>query len=55
MELSKVYDIFYKQNEIKFSKGYKVFEEVYNDLKDELNLKRKEINNIVIVSKERKK
>ena len=28
MDKSKVYDIFYEQDIIKFSKGYKVFEEI---------------------------
>lgn len=45
MKKSKVYDIFYLQDEISFSKGYKVFEEVYEELKDKLNLKREENKN----------
>ena len=42
MEKSKVYEIFFNQSEIKFNKGYKVFEEVYEELKDMLHLKREE-------------
>lgn len=42
MEKSKVYDIFFNQDKICFSKGYKVFEETYEELKDMLHLKRKE-------------
>ena len=42
MEKSKVYDIFFKQDKICFSKGYKVFEETYKELKDMLHLKREE-------------
>ena len=42
MEKSKVYDIFFKQDKICFSKGYKVFEETYEELKDMLHLKREE-------------
>ena len=55
MEISKVYDIFYTQKRICFSKGYKVFEEAYEDLKDKLNLKREEIKHVgsteVIITK----
>lgn len=43
MELWQIYDKFYDQKEIKFSKGYKQFEEAYEELKDELNLQREEI------------
>ncbi len=46
MDKSKVYDIFYEQDIIKFSKGYKVFEEIYEELKDKLNLQREEIKNV---------
>lgn len=46
MDKSKVYDIFYEQRKICFSKGYKVFEEVYEELKDKLNLQREEIKNV---------
>lgn len=42
MEKSKVYDIFFKQDKICFNKGYKIFEEVYEELKDMLNLEREE-------------
>lgn len=31
---------------INFSKGYEVFEEVYNEYKDKFNLKRKEIKHV---------
>lgn len=44
MTKAKVYDIFYTQSEIQFSKGYKIFEEVYEELKDKLNLDREEID-----------
>ena len=56
MDKDKVYDIFFEQKQIKFSKGYEVFEEVYNELKDKLKLKRKEVQGIghieVIITKE---
>ena len=42
MDYSKVYDMFYTQDKIQFSKGYKVFEEAYEELKEKLNLKREE-------------
>ena len=42
MPLWKVYDIFYEQQVIQFRKGYKEFEEAYEELKDELKLKREE-------------
>lgn len=42
MDKAKVYDIFYDQEKICFSKGYKVFEEIYEELKDKLNLQREE-------------
>lgn len=44
MELWQVYDKFYDQQTIKFSKGYKEFEEAYEELKEELNLQREEIS-----------
>ncbi len=43
MEISRVYDIFYRQKQISFAKGYEIFEKVYKELKNELNLQRKEI------------
>lgn len=43
MKKCDVINMFYNQKEVRFSKGYKVFEEVYEELKDELNLKREEI------------
>lgn len=46
MDKAKVYDIFYDQEKICFSKGYKVFEEIYEELKDKLNLQREEIKNV---------
>lgn len=59
MDKSKVYDIFYDQDKICFCKGYKVFEEVYLELKDKLNLTREEIEQVgwieVIVRKEKRK
>ena len=42
MDYSKVYDMIYIQDKVQFSKGYKVFEEVYEELKEKLNLKREE-------------
>lgn len=42
MNKAKVYDIFFNQEKICFSKGYEIFEEVYKELKDKLYLKRKE-------------
>lgn len=55
MDKSKVYDIFFNQDKICFSKGYKVFEEVYEELKDMLNLKREVDNSypwpMVIITK----
>lgn len=55
MEKSKVYDIFFKQDKICFSKGYKVFEEAYKELKDMLHLKREEEKHVgwieVIITK----
>lgn len=44
MEMNKIYDMFYKQNKISFSKDYEEFEKVYEDLKNKLKLKREEIN-----------
>lgn len=55
MERDEVLMKFRNQSEISFSKGYKIFEEVYEDLKDILNLKRKEIKHFgwteVIITK----
>lgn len=42
-EMPRVIDRFYDLDEIKFSKGYEVYEEVYERLKDKLHLKREEI------------
>lgn len=42
MTKREVYQIFYNQEQVCFSKGYKEFEEVYEDLKDKLNLTREE-------------
>lgn len=42
MEKDKVYEIFFNQSQICFSKGYKIFEEVYEELKNMLHLKREE-------------
>ena len=57
MDKNKVYDIFFDQDIIKFSKGYKEFEEVYEELKDKLKLTREERESIghieVIVRKEK--
>jgi len=44
MELWEVYHDFYTLKEINFSKGYKEYEMAYEELKDELKLKREEID-----------
>jgi len=44
VEKDKVYEIFFNQSEIKFNKGYKMFEEVYEELKNMLHLKKIEDN-----------
>ena len=43
-EMPRVIDRFYDLDEIQFSKGYEVYEEVYERLKDKLHLKREEIS-----------
>ena len=43
MKKSEVVDMFYTQRKVSFSKGYDIFEKVYEELKDKLNLKRVEI------------
>lgn len=54
MTKSQVYGIFYNQEKIQFCKGYELFEEVYEELKDKLKLKRKEekgIYTLVVIEK----
>ena len=55
MDKKEIAKIFFKQDKICFSKGYKEFEEVYEELKDVLKLKRKiDYNNpwpMVVITK----
>ena len=48
---SEVINIFYNQETICYSKGFKLFEEVYEELKDILDLIRIERDNFVIIKK----
>lgn len=51
MEWTKadVVDLFYNQDQVKYGKGCKLFEDTYEELKDELDLVREEDGNTVIV------
>lgn len=51
MKKYEVINMFYElrngtMKKINFSKGYQVFEEVYNEYKDKFNLKREEIKHV---------
>ena len=55
MKKEKIYDIFYDlinggRNHVLYHKGYKDFEEIYEELKDEGKLKREEQDDIIIVT-----
>jgi hypothetical protein len=49
MNKADVIKMFYNQEQVKYQKGFKLFEEVYNDLKERLDLTRTEEGNTVIV------
>jgi predicted metal-dependent TIM-barrel fold hydrolase len=49
MEKCDVVNIFYDQNQVKYEKGFKLFEDTYEELKDELDLIREEDGDTVIV------
>lgn len=44
-----VVNIFYNQNEVSYDKGFKLFEDTYEELKDELDLIREEKGDTIIV------
>lgn len=44
-----VVDMFYNQDQVKYGKGFKLFEDVYEELKDKLDLIREEKGDTVIV------
>lgn len=49
MDKQEIAKIFFNQEIIKFNKGYKLFEEVYNELKDQIEFIRKEDGDTVII------
>lgn len=51
MEWTKadIVNIFYNQDQVKYGKGFKLFEDTYEELKDELDLIREEDGDTVIV------
>lgn len=49
MEKCDVVNMFYNQNQVCFGKGFKLFEDVYEELKDELDLIREEKGDTIIV------
>lgn len=46
MNKCDVVQMFYNQEHVRFGKGFDVFEETYEELKDRLHLKRKEIDHV---------
>lgn len=55
MKLTKadVINMFYNQNKVKYSVGFKLFEDTYEELKDELDLIR-EVNGDIVIVRPRK-
>lgn len=49
MEKCDVVNMFYNQDQVKYGKGFKLFEDTYEELKEELDLVRKEDGDTVIV------
>ena len=49
MNKADVIKMFYNQEQVKYQKGFALFEEVYNELKERLDLTRTEEGNTVIV------
>ena len=49
MNKADVVKMFYNQEQVKYQKGFELFEEVYNELKERLDLTRTEEGNTVIV------
>ena len=49
MNKADVVKMFYNQEQVKYQKGFALFEEVYNELKERLDLTRTEEGNTVIV------
>jgi len=53
MEKCDIYNMFYNQDQVKYQKGFKLFEDVYNELKDKLDLVR-ELDGDTVIVKPRK-
>ena len=49
MEKCDVVNMFYNQNQVCYGKGFELFEQVYEELKDELDLIREEKGDTIIV------
>lgn len=49
MEKCDVVNMFYNQEQVKYGKGFKIFEDTYEELKDKLDLIREEDGDTVIV------
>ena len=49
MEKCDVVNMFYNQDQVKYGKGFKLFEDTYEELKDELDLIKEDKGDYVIV------
>lgn len=49
MEKCDVVNMFYNQDQVKYGKGFKIFEDTYEELKDELDLIREVDGDTIIV------
>ena len=49
MEKYKIYDMFYDQDQVCYGKDFKEFEDVYEELKDKLDLIKEDKGDYVIV------
>ena len=49
MERCDIYNMFYNQDQVCYGKGFKLFEDIYEELKDELDLIKEDKGDYVVV------